>query len=38
MLCLNLMPGEYMTIGDRVVVQVDRSEGRRGGKVIRARR
>ena len=29
MLCLNLMPGEYMTIGDSVVVQLDRIAGDR---------
>lgn len=27
MLCLNLTPGEYMTIGDAVVVQLDRISG-----------
>ena len=27
MLCLNLAPGEYMTIGDAVVVQLDRISG-----------
>ena len=27
MLCLNLTPGEYMTIGENVVVQLDRVSG-----------
>ena len=27
MLCLNLAPGEYITIGDNVVVQLDRISG-----------
>ena len=36
MLCLNLMPGEYMTIGDSVVVQLDRIAGDRCKLMINA--
>ena len=38
MLCLNLMPGEYMTIGDSVVVQLDRIAGDRCKLMIDAPR
>jgi len=38
MLCLNLTPGEYMTIGDNVVVQLDRVSGDRCKLLIDAPR
>ncbi len=38
MLCLSLLPGEYLTIGDNVVVQVDRMVGDRCKLVINAPR
>lgn len=38
MLCLNLTPGEYMTIGGSVVVQVDRISGDRCKLMIEAPR
>lgn len=38
MLCLNLTPGEYMTIGENVVVQLDRVSGDRCKLVIEAPR
>lgn len=38
MLCLNLNQGEYITIGDRVVVQVDRLSGERCKLVVNAPR
>ena len=38
MLCLNLTPGEYMTIGDSVVVQLDRIAGDRCKLMIDAPR
>ncbi len=38
MLCLNLTPGEYMTIGDNVVVQLDRISGDRCKMLIDAPR
>ena len=38
MLCLNLTPGEYMTIGDSVVVQLDRISGDRCKLMIDAPR
>jgi len=37
-LCLNLTPGEYMTIGDNVVVQLDRISGDRCKMLIDAPR
>ena len=36
MLCLNLNQGEYLTIGDKVVVQLDRISGDRCKLVIQA--
>ncbi|MCI8478418.1 MAG: carbon storage regulator [Oscillospiraceae bacterium] len=36
MLCLNLKPGEYMTIGENVVIQLDRIEGDRSRLMIQA--
>lgn len=36
MLCLNLTPGEYMTIGDTVVVQLDRISGDRCKLMVQA--
>jgi len=38
MLCLSLLPGEYLTIGENVVVQVDRMTGDRCKLVINAPR
>ena len=38
MLCLSLKPGEYMTIGDSVVVQLDRVSGDRCKIVVQAPR
>lgn len=38
MLCLNLTPGEYMTIGGNVVVQLDRVSGDRCKLVVEAPR
>jgi len=38
MLCLNLTPGEYMTIGENVVVQLDRISGDRCKLVVQAPR
>ena len=38
MLCLSLTPGEYMTIGDSVVVQLDRVSGDRCKIVVQAPR
>ncbi len=38
MLCLNLTPGEYMTIGDSVVVQLDRITGDRCKLMVEAPR
>ena len=38
MLCLNLAPGEYITIGDNVVVQLDRISGDRCKLVVQAPR
>jgi len=38
MLCLALAPGEYMTIGDNIVVQVDRMSGDRCKLIINAPR
>lgn len=38
MLCLNLTPGEYMTIGENVVVQLDRISGDRCKLMIEAPR
>lgn len=38
MLCLNLTPGEYMTIGENVVVQLDRISGDRCKLVVEAPR
>lgn len=38
MLCLNLTPGEYMTIGDNVVVQLDRISGDRCKLMVQAPR
>jgi len=38
MLCLNLTPGEYMTIGGSVVVQLDRISGDRCKMLINAPR
>ena len=38
MLCLNLSPGEYMTIGENVVVQLDRISGDRCKLVVEAPR
>ena len=38
MLCLNLSPGEYMTIGENVVVQLDRISGDRCKLVVDAPR
>ncbi len=38
MLCLSLIPGEYLTIGDDVVVQLDRMAGDRCRLVIHAPR
>lgn len=38
MLCLSLLPGEYLTIGNDVVVQVDRMTGDRCKLVIHAPR
>ena len=36
MLCLNLTPGEYMTIGGNVVVQLDRVSGSRCKLIVDA--
>ena len=38
MLCLNLSPGEYLTIGENVVVQLDRISGDRCKLVVDAPR
>ena len=38
MLCLSLTPGEYLTIGENVVVQFDRTNGDRCKLVIHAPR
>jgi len=38
MLCLNLTPGEYMTIGENVVVQLDRISGDRCKLMVNAPR
>ena len=38
MLCLNLTPGEYMTIGENVVVQLDRVSGDRCKLMVNAPR
>ena len=38
MLCLNLSPGEYMTIGEHVVVQVERVSGDRCRLMVQAPR
>ncbi len=38
MLCLNLTPGEYMTIGEEVVVQLDRISGDRCKLMVQAPR
>ena len=38
MLCLNLTPGEYMTIGEDIVVQLDRITGDRCKLVVQAHR
>ncbi len=38
MLCLNLAPGEYLTIGENVVVQVDRVSGESCKLMIQAPR
>lgn len=38
MLCLNLTPGEYMTIGGDIVVQLDRVSGDRCKLVVQAPR
>lgn len=38
MLCLTLRPGEYLTIGEEVVVQYDRAAGDRCKLVIQAPR
>jgi len=38
MLCLSLLPGEYLTIGDDVVIQVDRMVGDRCKLVVNAPR
>lgn len=38
MLCLNLLPGEYLTIGENVVVQMDRISGDRCKLIIQAPR
>ncbi len=38
MLCLSLLPGEYLTIGGNVVVQVDRMSGDRCKLIIDAPR
>jgi len=38
LLCLNLTPGEYVTIGDNVVVQLDRISGDRCKMLIDAPR
>lgn len=38
MLCLNLSPGEYLTIGENVVVQMDRISGDRCKLLIQAPR
>lgn len=38
MLCLNLTPGEYMTIGGDVVVQVDRVSGGHCRLIVQAPR
>jgi len=38
MLCLSLLPGEYLTIGDNVVIQVDRMVGDRCKLVVSAPR
>ena len=38
MLCLNLSPGEYLTIGESVVVQLDRISGDRCKLIIQAPR
>lgn len=38
MLCLNLSPGEYLTIGENVVVQMDRISGDRCRLIIQAPR
>lgn len=38
MLCLNLTPGEYMTVGEDVVVQLDRISGDRCRLMVEAPR
>jgi len=38
MLCLSLLPGEYLTIGDEVIVQYDRTVGDRCKLVVHAPR
>ena len=38
MLCLNLTPGEYMTIGENVVIQLDRISGDRCKLMVEAPR
>ena len=38
MLCLNLTPGEYLTIGENVVVQLDRISGDRCKLMVEAPR
>ena len=38
MLCLNLSPGEYMVIGENVIVQLDRISGDRCKLIIQAPR
>ena len=38
MLCLNLSPGEYLTIGENVVVQMDRISGESCKLMIQAPR
>ncbi len=38
MLCLSLLPGEYLTIGDNVVLQYDRTTGERCRIVVHAPR
>ena len=38
MLCLSLTPGEYLTVGDNVVIQLDRMTGDRCKLIIEAPR
>ena len=38
MLCLSLAPGEYLTVGDNVVIQLDRMAGDRCKLIIEAPR